>query len=96
MYSPPVPAPESPKLQVLLKKDTSGVLIEKVMKDGPAQKAGLKEGDIIKTIDNTLIEDIADIKILLLNKQQGSSIPVKVQRKQQDGRTQEMTITVVL
>jgi uncharacterized iron-regulated protein len=96
LFPAPADAPESPKLQVLLKKDNSGVVIEKVMKDGPGQKAGLKEGDIIKTIDNTVIEDIADIKILLLRKQQGGSITIKVQRKQKDGKTQDMKVTVAL
>ncbi len=91
LFPEPIPAPESPKLQVLLKNDKSGVVIEKVMKDGPGQKAGLKEGDSIKTIDNTVIEDIADIKILLLSKEHGGSITIKVQRKQKDGRTQDMS-----
>jgi uncharacterized iron-regulated protein len=96
LFPAPAVAPESPKLQVLLKKDKSGVVIEKVMKDGPAQRAGLKEEDIIKAIENKAIEDIADIKILLLGKQQGSSIAVTVQRKQKDGGTQKMTVPVTL
>jgi len=91
-----VSAPESPKLQVLLKKEKSGVVIEKVMKDGPAQKAGLKEGDIIKVIDNQVINDIDDIKILLLGKQRGGNVKVIVQRKQQDGMAQEIIVPVVL
>ncbi|MCX5897535.1 MAG: PDZ domain-containing protein, partial [Proteobacteria bacterium] len=91
-----IPAPESPKLQVLLKKEKIGVVIEKVMKDGPAQKAGLKDGDVITAIDSRIITDIDDIKILLLGKQLGGSVKVSVKRKQQEGRTQEMTVTVTL
>jgi S1-C subfamily serine protease len=96
LFPEPIPASESPKLQVLLKKDKIGVVIEKVMKDGPGQKAGLKEGDIIKTIDNTVIEDIADIKILFLSKEHGGSITIKVQRKQKDGRIQDIVLPATL
>jgi uncharacterized iron-regulated protein len=96
LFPEPIPAPESPKLQVLLKKEKSGVVIEKVMKDGPAQKAGLKDGDVITAIDSRIITDIDDIKILLLGKQRGGSVKVSVQRKQQDGRTHEIIVPVTL
>ncbi len=66
------------------------------MKDGPAQKAGLKDGDVITAIDSRIITDIDDIKILLLGKQRGGIVKVSVQRKQKDGTTQEMTVTVAL
>ena len=96
LFPEPIPAPESPKLQVLLKKDKSGVVIEKVMKDGPAQKAGLKDGDVITAIDSKIITDIDDIKILLLSKQRGGSVKISVQRKQQDGTTQEIIVPATL
>jgi S1-C subfamily serine protease len=39
----------------------NGVLIEEVIKDSPAGKAGLMAGDIISSIDNRMIEDYQDL-----------------------------------
>jgi S1-C subfamily serine protease len=39
----------------------NGVLIEEVMKDSPAEKAGLKAGDVIVSIGNRKIEDYQDL-----------------------------------
>ena len=38
-----------------------GVLIEEVMKDSPAEKAGLKAGDVITSINDRRIEDSEDL-----------------------------------
>ena len=40
---------------------TNGVLIEEVMKDSPAEKAGLKAGDVITSINSRKIEDARDL-----------------------------------
>jgi C-terminal processing protease CtpA/Prc len=39
----------------------NGVLVEEVMKDSPAEKAGLKAGDVIVSIDDRKIEDSQDL-----------------------------------
>ena len=48
-----------PQSEVVLKsfgaKDGKGVVVENVEKDGPAEKAGLKRGDVIRTIDGKFI-----------------------------------------
>jgi S1-C subfamily serine protease len=38
-----------------------GVLVEEVIKDSPAEKAGLKAGDIITQIEDRKVEDFADL-----------------------------------
>jgi uncharacterized iron-regulated protein len=96
LFSEPVPAPESPKLQVMLKKEKDGVIIDKVIKDGPGEKAGLKEKDIIKAVDNRSILDIDDIKILLFSKKRGEAVNIKVQRKKQDGKMEMLVLKSVL
>jgi serine protease Do len=40
---------------------SNGVLIEEVMKDSPAEKAGLKAGDVITAINDRKIEDPQDL-----------------------------------
>jgi uncharacterized iron-regulated protein len=92
LFPETVPAPESPRLQVMLKKEKDGVMIEKVMKDGPGEKAGLKEKDIIKKVDNRAVSDIDDIKILLLTKNRGDTVNVTVLRKKQDGKMEELVL----
>ena len=92
LFPKPVPAPESPKLQVMLKKEKEGVIIEKVMKNGPAEKAGLKDKDIIKKVDNRAVSDIDDIKILLLMKNRGDTVNVTVLRKKEKGKMEELIL----
>jgi uncharacterized iron-regulated protein len=96
LFPEPLPAPESPRLQVMLKKEKEGVIIEKVLKDGPGEKAGLKEKDIIKAVDNRAVLDIDDIKILLLTKKRGDTVNVEVLRKKQDGKMEELVLKVKL
>ena len=96
LFPEPLPAPESPRLQVMLKKEKEGVIIEKVLKDGPGEKAGLKEKDIIKAVDNRAVLDIDDIKILLLTKKRGDAVNVKVLRKKQEGKMEELVLKVKL
>ncbi|MBC8403263.1 MAG: PDZ domain-containing protein [Candidatus Marinimicrobia bacterium] len=43
-------------------KHDGGVLVSEVIKDGPAEKAGLKAGDIIMKIDDTNISDTDELQ----------------------------------
>ncbi len=96
LYTEPMSAPETPRLQVLLKKEKEGVSIEKVNKNGPGEMAGLKEKDIIKAMDDKIISDIDDIKIFLLMKNKGDTVKVTVHRKMQDGKMAAVILTVML
>ena len=80
----------------MLKKEKEGVIIEKVMKNGPAEKAGLKEKDIIKKVDNRAVSDIDDIKILLLMKNRGDTVNVTVLRKKEKGKMEELVFKAKL
>ncbi len=41
--------------------DKSGALVANVLKDSPAQKAGMKEGDVIKGFDNTPVNNVREL-----------------------------------
>ncbi|MEC4686260.1 MAG: ChaN family lipoprotein [Nitrospirota bacterium] len=87
--------PESARLMVFLKDQKKGVVIEKVMKGGVADKAGLKEGDIIIAIDDKIVGDIPDVKIALLDRRPGDKVKIKVKRKRFLFGMKEMVFDVV-
>jgi membrane-associated protease RseP (regulator of RpoE activity) len=64
-----------------------GALINEVIEDGPAEKAGLHAGDVIVRMDDDEVEDIEEIREAIQDKEEGDKIAVTVIR---DGR--EMTI----
>jgi len=68
-----------------------GVIVNEVVKDSPADKAGLKEDDIIIAINDEKIRDDDDLTDFLLDAHEGDEVALKVIR---DGK--EMTINVTL
>lgn len=62
---------------------TQGVLISGTSKDSPAEKAGLKAGDIIKNLAGTKIENIYDYVYVLQSLKPNQKIKVEVLRKDQ-------------
>jgi len=63
-------------------KDGDGALITEVMKDTPAEKAGLKAGDIILSVDGEKIEDAGDVREILADKEGPVELTVLRDRKE--------------
>jgi serine protease Do len=57
-------------------KDTEGFYIKKVNKNSGAEKAGLKEGDIIKKLDNQKISTFAELSAYINTKRPNDKIVV--------------------
>lgn len=57
-----------------------GVLVKKVQ-EGPAQRAGLRAGDVILRIDNKEIKGTAQLKEILARLPQNKAVPLLVQRR---------------
>lgn len=66
-----------------------GVLISGTSKDSPAEKAGLKSGDVIKGMAGTKIDNIYDYVYVLQSLKPNQKVPVEVFR-------QEKTLTLEL
>ncbi|HEY3707451.1 MAG TPA: trypsin-like peptidase domain-containing protein [Terracidiphilus sp.] len=69
----------------------NGVLVQQVQPNGPADKAGLKPGDIITTIDGRQIKDGDDLVSEIASRRPGSSIRLGFVR---DGKPQDATVTI--
>jgi serine protease Do len=72
-------------------KDVKGALVSQVFEDSPAQKAGLKVGDVILEVDGTAVEDINGLRnaiamiqpdtkvdVVVLRDEKRKTIPVKI------------------
>ncbi|NOY52291.1 MAG: PDZ domain-containing protein [Deltaproteobacteria bacterium] len=81
LFPDPMKTPESPKLMVMLSKNKNGIEVVKMLRNGPADKGGMREGDLILKIGKEKIRKIDDVKIALLGKKKGETIKVKIRRK---------------
>lgn len=71
--------------------DGEGVLISSVEEDSPAEKAGIKAGDVVLSADSEKIEDSGDLSDAVLGHDEGDKIKLVVLR---DGHRKEITCEV--
>ncbi len=88
MFPQPVELSPAPKVGVILKEEKeteSGkggrVRIVGISPHGDGTRAGLKEQDIIVSIDGTPVHDVADLKIALLDKKVGENVTLQILRE---------------
>jgi predicted metalloprotease with PDZ domain len=77
----PLKPPFTAKLGVIVQESAGVVQVTAFSPDSLAEKAGLKEGDIIASVDGWEIQTVSDIKIALYDKGAGQRVRVKVVRK---------------
>jgi serine protease Do len=69
----------------------NGVLVQQIQPGGPAEKAGLKVGDIITTVDGRSIKDGDDLVNEITTRRPGSTIRLGYMR---DGKPGDTTATI--
>ena len=69
---------------------SGGVLVQTIEKNGPAERAGLQDGDILIALDDHTIETIDDLQRLLTEERAGIHYPLTVLRQHQ-----KMTLDLV-
>jgi len=74
-----------------LGNDIKGVLIGDVFKDQPADKAGIKRGDIVTAVDGKSVSNTNDLRNRIAAIQPGKKVPVKIIRN-----NKEVTLSVTL
>ena len=61
-------------------KDKEGVLVTALNPQGNAAKADIREKDVILAIDSEPVNDVEDIKIAMLFKENSDAVQVRVRR----------------
>jgi serine protease Do len=69
----------------------NGVLVQEIQPGGPADKAGLKAGDIITQIDGRQVKDGDDLVNEIASRHPGSTVRLGFLR---DGKEQDATVTI--
>jgi serine protease Do len=72
-------------------KQETGALVAEVVKDSPAEKAGLKRGDLIVEFDGKKIEDSTSLRNMVAAMEPGKTAKLKVIR---DGKEESVTVTL--
>lgn len=72
-------------------KDTRGALVAEVTPHSPAEKAGLKDGDVILKFNDKPVTDSRHLKLEVARVKPGESVPVKILR---DGETKALDVIV--
>jgi len=70
---------------------SSGVLVAEVTGGGPADKAGMKQGDIIVKIDDKEMVESSDVLAAIRDKKPGDSVQVTIDR---EGTTSVISVTL--
>jgi len=71
--------------------ENAGVMVARVAADSPAEKAGLKIGDIVTSLDGKPVESSWDVRARVRPLADGAVLPLAVWR---DGKSLELTATV--
>jgi len=80
----------SPEIQQSLDlPDDSGALISDVAPDSPAEKAGIRRGDVVLEISDTKIEDVDDLPKIVANFSPGTRTNLKIFR---DGKVKNLNV----
>ncbi len=71
--------------------ETKGALVADVVKEGPAEAAGLKQGDVITEFDGKPVTDSAELPLLVARTPVGKSVEVKAIR---DKKVETFNVTI--
>ncbi len=72
-------------------KETGGIYVEEVAKEGAAEAAGIKKGDIITEMDGVTITDGASVANVISRKRPGDIIKIIAKR---DGKVKQFDVTL--
>lgn len=74
----------------------NGVYVVKIVEDSPADKCGLKAGDIITKFNDRQVTTMDTLQTILSNRKAGEEVTLVVQRNNEKGEYEEVTLKVTL
>ncbi|RYD77931.1 MAG: PDZ domain-containing protein [Verrucomicrobiaceae bacterium] len=84
------PLPRELSAHLSLPEDT-GLLVEVVSKDSPAEKGGLQANDVLAKLDDQILIDQRQFSVLVANKKEGDTVKITYIRK---GETHETSVVI--
>lgn len=69
----------------------TGLIVQNVSKDSPAQKAGIQENDILTKLDDQILIHPVQLSVLIAGKKEGDTVKVSLLRK---AAPQEVSVTL--
>ena len=90
--------PKAGKLGAMLDEDKANqtVKLDVCLPDSPCAKTGLKKGDQILSIDDEIITNMADLRVMMWDKQPGDEITLTIRRKHWFAEDEELSYQVTL
>jgi serine protease Do/serine protease DegQ len=77
--------------QVHLPKDATGIIISSIEPDSPADKAGLKQGDVIVAVNGKVIHDQDELRLTISEMAPGTKVTLSTAR---DGAPRVVSVTL--
>lgn len=74
----------------------SGIYVTQVVKDSPAEKAGIAAGDVITGFDGNSVSTMEGLKSKISVKEAGTKVKITLKRANQNGEYEEQTVKVTL
>ena len=71
--------------------DPSGAEVQDLVKDGPADDAGIRSGDVITRVDGEDVKEPSDVSAAIADNQPGDKVDVEIDR---DGATMVIEVTL--
>ena len=72
-------------------KKVTGALINQVLDDSPAAKAGLQRGDILLTFDGKPVRGVRELQLLVARTRAGQTVPLEILR---EGKKRQLDVTI--
>jgi len=79
-----------------LSKDVKGVMVTDVSPGKPAEKAGIRQGDVILSVNSKPVENRDALRLMIAQMPPGSNATLQISRQQQSGESKPLTLVVVL
>jgi uncharacterized iron-regulated protein len=94
IFSKPIELPPAAILGVMLANTPDGPLVEGLSEKSKAGAAGIREKDVILALDDESVATIDDLKIILLGKEIGKPVTVRIKRKSGGWFKQESVLSI--